>query len=617
MTTWHPYTGTANKQWSQLGMAPCVPNCTKHSASEHVEASTAEEAAEIYYNRNNGSMTLGRTSSTHDWNDYKDLNTVNMDSMLAPDDAAAYRKDMIKNGNIRDVIAMDNSIKGYGSPENLIDAWTRREDKNITESEKQDLERTILKSVMKQPLDDASQDYLDARELIMQDAGPELIKKVNDDSRQHAFNELLNPPAPPLQPPAPPTKLSKREQTIKNVQATKTIEHITKADLTPTSEIPVIKPVRNVPMPPSIPPRNPNSEAAVRNEWINSRAKNVGIKHYGAYVKVFGKDAAEYMLQKAEERKMVTPPQMPSASPSIPARPVSSPALPKRHSTPLPPRPKTMAQTVIDNVRNDNIDGNELEKSQNRENREMLKKYGYHYDNKAKGYVSGNDTIPYMVTGRPATRGELLNHLYNVDSDYNKKEEERIQQNIKEIQEYSRKYNEEHGLSGRTIVPVSDDGTVLVQHAPKQKTSSTAQYVPVNTDVNERSKHVAYKPTTGNKPVLTIRKRKNYDNPRLPRFANDTFYELGIPWKNRYEVDGDKINQADLYNNWMRDSMHISVDAPKWVRPSLTDHILATTKWHTYEADAGGVTIRGIIHDSIARNKAKFKLSIAKRFFNA
>lgn len=116
MTTWHPYTGTSNKQWAQLGMAPCVPNCTKHSASEHVEANTAEEAAEIYYNRNNGSMSLGRTSNTHDWNDYKDLNTVNMDSILAPDDAAAYRKDMIKNGNIRDVIAMDNSIKGYGSP---------------------------------------------------------------------------------------------------------------------------------------------------------------------------------------------------------------------------------------------------------------------------------------------------------------------------------------------------------------------------------------------------------------------------------------------------------------------------------------------------------------------
>lgn len=588
MTTWHPYAGTANKQWARLGMAPCVPNCTKHSASEHVKANTAEEAAEIYYNRNNGSMSLGRTSNTHDWNDYKDLNTVNMDSMLAPDDAAAYRKDMIKNGNIRDVIAMDNSIKGYGSPENLIDAWTRREDKNITESEKQDLERTILKSVMKQPLDDASQDYLDARELIMQDAGPELIKKVNDDSRQHAFNELLNPPAPPLQPPAPPAKLSKRKQTIKNAQATKTIEHITKADLTPTSEIPIIKPVRNVPMPPSIPPRNTNSEAAVRNEWINSRAKNVGIKHYGAYVKVFGKDAAEYMLQKAEERKMVTPPPMPSASPAIPVRPVASPALPKRHSTPLPPRPKTMSQTVIDNVRNDNIDGNELENSQNRENRETLKKYGYHYDNKAKGYVSGNDTIPYMVPGRPATREELLNHSHN----------------------------DEHGLSGQIIVPVSDDGTVLIQHAPKQKTSSTV-HVPVNTDVNERSQHVTYKPTTGNKPAMTIRKRKNYDNPRLPRFANDTFYELGIPWKNRYEVDGDKVNQADLYNNWMRDNMHISVDAPRWVRPSLTDHILATTEWHTYEADAGGVTIRGIIHDSIARNKAKFKLSIAKRFFNA
>lgn len=588
MTTWHPYTGTSNKQWAQLGMAPCVPNCTKHSASEHVEANTAEEAAEIYYNRNNGSMSLGRTSNTHDWNDYKDLNTVNMDSILAPDDAAAYRKDMIKNGNIRDVIAMDNSIKGYGSPENLIDAWTRRENKNITESEKQDLERTILKSIMKQPLDDASQDYLDARELIMQDAGPELIKKVNDDSRQHAFNELLNPPAPPLQPPAPPTKLSKREQTIKNAQVTKTIEHITKADLTPTSEIPVIKPVRNVPMPPSIPPRNPNSEAAVRNEWINSRAKNVGIKHYGAYVKVFGKDAAEYMLQKAEERKMVTPPPMPSASPAIPARPVASPALPKRHSTPLPPRPKTMSQTVIDNDRYDNIDDNELEKSQNRENKETLKKYGYHYDNKAKGYVNGNDTIPYMVPVRPATREELLNHSYN----------------------------EKHGLSGRTIVPVSDDGTVLVQHTPKQKASGTVR-VPVNTDVNERSQHVTYKPTTGNKPVMTIRKRKNYDNPRLPQFANDTFYELGIPWKNRYEVDGDKVNQADLYNNWMRDNMHISVDAPRWVRPSLTDHILATTEWHTYEADAGGVTIREIIHDSIARNKAKFKLSIAKRFFNA
>lgn len=588
MTTWHPYTGTANKQWAQLGMAPCVPNCTKHSASEHVEANTAEEAAEIYYNRNNGSMSLGRTSNTHDWNDYKDLNTVNMDSMLTPDDAAAYRKDMIKNGNIRDVIAMDNSIKGYGSPENLIDAWTRRENKNITESEKQDLERTILKSVMKQSLDDASQDYLDARELIMQDAGPELIKKVNDDSRQHAFNELLNPPAPPLQPPAPPTKLSKREQTIKNAQATKTIEHITKADLTPTSEIPIIKPVRNVPMPPSIPPRHPNSEAAVRNEWINSRAKNVGIKHYGAYVKVFGKDAAEYMLQKAEERKMVTPPPMPSASPAIPERPVASPALPKRHLTPLPSRPKTMSQTAIDNVRYDNIDGNKLEKSQNRENQEMLKKYGYHYDNKAKGYVNGNDTIPYMVPGRQATREELLNHSYN----------------------------DGNGLSGLIIVPVSDDGTVLVQHAPKQKNSSTVR-VPVNTDVNERSQHVTYKPTTGNKPVMTIRKRKNYDNPRLPQFANDTFYELGIPWKNRYEVDGDKVNQADLYNNWMRDSMHISVDAPRWVRPSLTDHILATTKWHTYEADAGGVTIRGIIHDSIARNKAKFKLSIAKRFFNA
>lgn len=588
MTTWHPYTGTSNKQWAQLGMAPCVPNCTKHSASEHVEANTAEEAAEIYYNRNNGSMSLGRTSNTHDWNDYKDLNTVNMDSILAPDDAAAYRKDMIKNGNIRDVIAMDNSIKGYGSPENLIDAWTRRENKNITESEKQDLERTILKSVMKQPLDDASQDYLDARELIMQDAGPELIKKVNDDSRQHAFNELLNPPAPPLQPPAPPTELSKREQTIKNAQVTKTIEHITKADLTPTSEIPVIKPVRNVPMPPSIPPRNPNSEAAVRNEWINSRAKNVGIKHYGAYVKVFGKDAAEYMLQKAEERKMVTPPPMPSASPAIPARPVASPALPKRHSTPLPSRPKTMSQTVIDNDRYDNIDDNELEKSQNRENKETLKKYGYHYDNKAKGYVNGNDTIPYMVPGRPATREELLNHSYN----------------------------EKHGLSGRTIVPVSDDGTVLVQHTPKQKASGTVR-VPVNTDVNERSQHVTYKPTTGNKPVMTIRKRKNYDNPRLPQFANDTFYELGIPWKNRYEVDGDKVNQADLYNNWMRDNIHISVDAPRWVRPSLTDYILATTEWHTYEADAGGVTIREIIHDSIARNKAKFKLSIAKRFFNA
>lgn len=205
--------------------------CSKHGANEHVKDANgnviqAHSQEELYAKINASTVNnLGLMNPPRPPRPIpNDVNSVNIDSKLPDYEASRYRSKIIQNGPIKDTIALDNSEKGFGTPINLINAWCRRKDKNITPAERTELEHAIIRDIYNKPDANASQDYLDAREMILAEADPAFIKQLNEENKHHtnkmpAMQALSNktgkkysvnePPAPPK-----PGEFSDREKKL-------------------------------------------------------------------------------------------------------------------------------------------------------------------------------------------------------------------------------------------------------------------------------------------------------------------------------------------------------------------------------------------------------------------
>ena len=207
--------------------------CSKHGANEHVKDANgnviqAHSQEELYAKINANTVNnLGLMNPPRPPRPIpNDVNSVNIDSKLPDYEASRYRSQVIQNGPIRDAISLDNSEKGFGTPINLINAWCRRKDKNITPSERTELEHAIIRDIYNKPDANASQDYLDAREMILAEADPAFIKQLDKENKHHASMPAMQTPnktntansryANMNEPPAPPKpgKFSDREKRL-------------------------------------------------------------------------------------------------------------------------------------------------------------------------------------------------------------------------------------------------------------------------------------------------------------------------------------------------------------------------------------------------------------------
>ena len=175
--------------------------CSKHGANEHVKDANgnviqAHSQEELYAKINANTVNnLGLMNPPRPPRPIpNDVNSVNIDSKLPDYEASRYRSQVIQNGPIRDAISLDNSEKGFGTPINLINAWCRRKDKNITPSERTELEHAIIRDIYNKPDANASQDYLDAREMILAEADPAFIKQLDKENKHHASMPAMQTP---------------------------------------------------------------------------------------------------------------------------------------------------------------------------------------------------------------------------------------------------------------------------------------------------------------------------------------------------------------------------------------------------------------------------------------
>ena len=207
--------------------------CSKHGANEHVKDANgnviqAHSQEELYAKINASTVNnLGLMNPPRPPRPIpNDVNSVNIDSKLPDYEASRYRSQVIQKGPIRDAISLDNSEKGFGTPINLINAWCRRKDKNITPSERTELEHAIIRDIYNKPDANASQDYLDAREMILAEADPAFIKQLDEENKHHASMPAMQTPnktstansrtAKMNEPPAPPKagEYSDREKAL-------------------------------------------------------------------------------------------------------------------------------------------------------------------------------------------------------------------------------------------------------------------------------------------------------------------------------------------------------------------------------------------------------------------
>lgn len=322
---------------------------------------------------------------------FKDVNSVNVDSMAAQGvisdkEAADYREYTVHKGNIRDVMAMSNSENGYGNANNLAAAWQRRNDKDISGVEQQELEKSVLYSLSKKSYIPEGGDGAAAkvaqmtRDRILKEAEKKYPEKValirrNDElekrkkeAEKKSSDYELNPPAPPSQ-----SEIEKRKQQREQKKRVDSVLEAlrkrnaelassprqTRADRTPTSEFPIVG-------------KTPRPKTDY--EKLEDRAKAVGFKNFGMLSRVFGTKAATQTLEKIEAKKAEqernarrarstygpnTPPPAPPQSRFRPIRPVP-PAPPQAQGTPRSPlahsrenmRPRqTMASEVMRGVR--------------------------------------------------------------------------------------------------------------------------------------------------------------------------------------------------------------------------------------------------------------------------
>lgn len=285
---------------------------------------------------------------------YTDVNSVNSDDKLSYFEALAYKKEIAKHGSIRDVAAMSSSANKYGTPAVLQIAWSRVHDENISDAERQELVRSILSTIKSEPYDKEAYEYNVVKRRILLDAskydteGVFQIRKSDFLARKQAEREadakkradrdrknyLLNPPAPPAQ-----KTVKKSVNNVVNKYVPSDIRNA------PTEEFPKVKPA--VSMPARIKPRSHYTD----HDVLIRRAAKCGIKHYDRYERVFGKQAALIMLEKAEYRNGI------KKKPDLPPRPAKSPALPPLPAPAIPDRSSaSIASSVINGVRNDGLD---------------------------------------------------------------------------------------------------------------------------------------------------------------------------------------------------------------------------------------------------------------------
>lgn len=267
--------------------------CSKHGANEHVKDANgnviqAHSQEELYAKINASTVNnLGLMNPPRPPRPIpNDVNSVNIDSKLPDYEASRYRSEVIQNGPIRDAISLDNSEKGFGTPINLINAWCRRKDKNITQSERTELEHAIIRDIYNKPDANASQDYLDAREMILAEADPAFIKQLDEENKNHASMptmQTLNktstdnsravnmnePPAPPK-----PGKFSDREKKLNKKRLADMLNGDNKPVESASSESSskTKKPVsnKNTPLPKPLLPTNTAGTASTAKNGSNS-----------------------------------------------------------------------------------------------------------------------------------------------------------------------------------------------------------------------------------------------------------------------------------------------------------------------------------------------------------
>lgn len=601
--------------------------CSRHGSAEHLKDGdgnviTAHSMEELYSKMNadvadNPGMTNPPKPPV---SLPPDVSIADIDSRLSEDAASRYRRDVIAKGAIRDVIALDNSEKGFETPANLIDAWCRRNDDGITDAERTELERSIVRNIYDKPDAQYSQDYFDAREMILSEADPAYVRSLSDGKRRKAISDsiyaLRGGTKTEVMRPVPEKRVTGMSDILDAM-------HARMNDGTPTQEfgrmavpprplptptipkrtgdavplpshavpspnntgavprpVPVPRPPRRtpaVPLPSNAVPRPPmksradydrrQHEIADYKNKLDELAKRCGIKHYHAYEMAFGTDAASDMLRKAAKRAKLT--------------------------VPFPDRP---------NATNREIRHNTGVPLPYRQGRNVLPKPAMPT---MASRLASRPVPPALPVRRPSMPVEHAGIDGNAGNG--------------------------HSSRGAAANPPLPRPVPLPPHsssAPSPLRGMDGVKKPVNAPSrtgaagNRRdgrrfmtnSHHSEFSHAGNGNTVYAKRRRSNkaYNDKRFPKMANDTFYEMGIPWN---EKSGSPMNQRRLYNDWLTTNNNLADDTPQWLRPTLEENIYATTDWHTYESDAGPVSAGDMFHDAFVRTKARMKLGLAYWLF--
>ena len=330
--------------------------CSKHGANEHVKDANgnviqAHSQEELYAKINANTVNrLGLMNPPRPPRPIpNDVNSVNIDSKLPDYEASRYRSQVIQKGPIRDAISLDNSEKGFGTPINLINAWCRRKDKNITPSERTELEHAIIRDIYNKPDANSSQDYLDAREMILAEADPAFIKQLDEENKHHASMPAMQTPVSRAvkmnEPPAPPKpgEFSDREKALNK----KRLADMLNDDKPVESASKTRKPVasKNTPLPkPPLPTNTAGTANTAKND--SSSAKNTS------------KPPLPRNTTKSSAHPVPLPSRSTSNNASTPANANNKPPQPSytgNNGKPLKPVPLPTAANTTDGTANSSV----------------------------------------------------------------------------------------------------------------------------------------------------------------------------------------------------------------------------------------------------------------------
>lgn len=599
--------------------------CSKHGNAEHLKDAdgnvlTAHSMEELYSKLNVGiAGNPGMTGMPAPGKVFlpPNVDIADIDSSLSEDAASRFRHDVIANGSIKDVIALGKSENGFETPINLIGAWCRRNDKGITDAERTELEHAIVRDVYNKPDAMYSQDYFDAREMILSEADPAYIHELADEKRQKALYDSMNATqdgtdTEVIQP-------MSKEQVDEVLDAMRTRMDNgapTAFPKQPGNAVPFPSPAPSPapfpstwnapsapvqPLPPNVIPfPSPMSARDAYNKRqqgiadyknkLNELAKKCGIKHYHAYELAFGVDAASYMLRKAmkQARLMIPFPEKPNAT-NREIRHNKGVPIPFGHRRGMPPTGPAMASRFA---------GMPTPPPASPAGRYAA----------SNAFNAGGGNGGYAASQQqplPAQRSPLpLPHAASQPP----------------FPAHSAA-NQPQPLPTRRHAPLPlplpsshSASKPLPAHRWKRRSAAAKTTTSGNQRFLTGSRHSVFSYAGDGKAMYAKRKRssKAYNDRRFPKFANDTFYEMGIPWN---EKSGYFMNQRKLYNDWIATNNHLADYTPKWLRPTLEEHIYATTDWHTYESDAGPVSAGDLFHDTFVRTRSRMKLSLARWLF--